>query len=68
MRPEHPVCAPLIDRDLGQRATVAIAIVNGRGEVSLGDTVWPATGADMDVGTHVRAVSADGPVVSMERV
>lgn len=55
-------------RLVGQRATVATAIVNGRGEVSLGDTVWPATGADMEAGTHVRVVSADGPVVTVERV
>lgn len=55
-------------RLVGQRATVATAIVNGRGEVSLGDTVWPATGADMEAGAHVRVVSADGPVVTVERV
>jgi hypothetical protein len=55
-------------RLIGQRATVATSIVNGRGEVSLGDTVWPATGPDLDAGTHVRVVSADGPVVTVERV
>jgi len=54
-------------RLVGQRATVATAIVNGRGEVSLGDSVWPATGPDLPIGATVTIVAVDGPLVTVEQ-
>ena len=53
-------------RLIGETVTVVDAIVDGRGRVKVGDGVWPAKGADCEVGTKVRITGADGTVLVVE--
>ena len=53
---------------VGRIATVVEAIDGGRGKVRIGDTVWPAEGADMAAGRDVRIVSASATVLRVEPV
>ena len=64
------------DRDLNQRSAqyfgrvvvVEDAISGGRGRVRVGDTLWPASGADAPKGAHVRITGAHGTVFTVEPV
>ena len=50
----------------GQTAMLTTAIVNGRGEVQLGDTVWPVTGPELSAGTAVVIVDSDGVLLTVK--
>lgn len=62
------------DRDLNQRSAqyfgrvvvVEDAISGGRGRVRVGDTLWPAAGADAPKGARVRITGAHGTVFTVE--
>lgn len=64
------------DRDLNQRSAqylgrvvvVEDAISGGRGRVRVGDTLWPASGADAPKGARVRITGAHGTVFTVEPV
>lgn len=68
----HP---PISDRPLlNQRARTYVgrsfaleqAIVNGRGKLRIGDTLWLASGPDLPVGTSVRVIDEEGGVLVVE--
>ena len=44
---------------VGQTTTLMKPIVNGHGEVRIGDTIWRVTGPDLSEGTRVRVVAVD---------
>ena len=48
------------DRMIGRRVMVVDAIVNGRGKVKVGDTVWLVEGADCEAGSLVEVVGVQG--------
>jgi membrane protein implicated in regulation of membrane protease activity len=62
------------ERDLNQRSAqyfgrvvvVEDDITGGRGRVRVGDTLWPASGADAPKGTRVRITGANGTVFTVE--
>lgn len=55
------------ERLIGQIATVIEPIAGGtRGSIRLGDSVWPAEGADADAGTKVRVTGCKGTVLIVE--
>ena len=62
------------ERDLNQRSAqyfgrvvvVEDDITGGRGRVRVGDTLWPASGADAPKGTRVRITGANGTVFIVE--
>ena len=70
----HPVESsdPLLNdraaRLIGETVVVVGAMENGRGRVAVGDTVWPARGADAEVGSKVRVVGSDGTCLKVEPV
>ncbi len=53
-------------RLVGETVTVVDAIVNGRGRVKVGDSVWIAKGADATAGTTVRVTGTDGATLFVE--
>lgn len=55
------------DRLVGATAIVAEAIIHGSGKVRLGDTVWLASGPDLEAGTAVRVVAVDSTRLRVER-
>lgn len=72
-RLHHPVAgdAPLNQRHLemiGAQGAVRVPIVNGRGKVQLGDSVWLAEGPDLPEGRAVVVRSVHGSWVVIEAV
>jgi len=53
-------------RLIGETLVVVAAIENGRGRVAVGDTVWPARGADAATGSRVRVTGAEGTALLVE--
>lgn len=46
------------DQLIGRTATLTEPIVNGRGRIKIGDTIWRVSGADLPAGTTVRVKEA----------
>ena len=55
LRDDQPLLNRKGDRMIGRRVTVVDAIVNGRGKVKVGDSVWLVEGSDCPVGTVGRS-------------
>jgi len=53
---------------VGRVVSVEQAIVDGRGSVRVGDTVWRAEGPDLAAGEKVRVVGAAGTVLRVVKV
>lgn len=53
---------------IGRTFVVQQAIVEGRGKIKVGDSVWMAVGPDAEVGTPVRVTAQHGTVLSVEIV
>jgi membrane protein implicated in regulation of membrane protease activity len=51
---------------VGRLVTVEEAITSGRGRVRVGDTLWPAQGADAAKGARVRVTGVNGTVLVVE--
>ncbi len=51
---------------IGRVVLVEEAISGGRGRVRVGDTLWPASGADTPKGAQVRITGAHGTVFTVE--
>jgi inner membrane protein len=52
---------------VGRSLIVEQAILNGRGKVRVGDTLWQAEGPDLPVGTWVKVTGARGTILVVER-
>jgi len=57
---EDPLLNDRTARLIGETVVVVTAIENGRGRVSVRDTVWNAIGADAEVGARVMVVGSEG--------
>jgi membrane protein implicated in regulation of membrane protease activity len=61
---------PLLNRRaaqlVGQRFVLSEPIVNGRGKVRVGDTLWPAQGLDAPTGARVKVTGTHGTVLLVE--
>jgi membrane protein implicated in regulation of membrane protease activity len=61
---------PLLNRRaeqlVGRTATLEEAIVNGRGRIRLGDTLWRVSGPDLPAGTRVRVKTAQNAQLVVE--
>ncbi|WP_300298307.1 NfeD family protein [Ferrovibrio sp.] len=53
-------------RFIGQTAILESAIVAGRGEVILGDSIWPVQGPDLPAGSLVVITGSDGVLLTVE--
>jgi membrane protein implicated in regulation of membrane protease activity len=54
------------DALVGRGFVLTEPIVNGRGRVSIDDTVWRVAGPDLPVGTHVKVVRTEGTRLVVE--
>jgi membrane protein implicated in regulation of membrane protease activity len=52
-------------RLVGQRATLETAIVNGRGALRIGDTMWQVSGPDLPAGSSVTITGSDGATLTV---
>ncbi len=64
-RDDQPLLNRKGERMLGRHLVVAEAIVNGRGKVRVGDTVWLAEGSDAPVGSTVEVVGINGTTLKV---
>ena len=53
---------------IGRRLTLDEPIVNGKGRVKMGDTLWHVAGPDYMRGTTVQVVEVNGAVLQVEKV
>jgi membrane protein implicated in regulation of membrane protease activity len=65
-RQDEPLLNRRGDQLVGQRATLAEPIVNGRGRIRINDTTWRIKGPDLPAGTEVHIVSFDPITLEME--
>ncbi|MCF7222553.1 NfeD family protein [Marilutibacter chinensis] len=52
---------------VGRVVPLERAIVGGRGRVQIADAYWDVSGPDLDAGTPVRVVAADGMTLQVEK-
>lgn len=50
---------------LGRRVMVSESIIDGRGRVRVGDTLWPATGPAVDAGSWVEVTGVGAGVLEV---
>lgn len=60
LRNDQPLLNRKGARMIGRRVMVVEPIVNGRGKVKIGDSVWLAEGSDCEVGSMVEVVDVQG--------
>lgn len=65
LRDDQPLLNRKGARMIGRRVAVVEAIVNGRGKVKIGDSVWLAVGEDKPVGSVVEVVSVSGTTLTV---
>ncbi|MFD1198936.1 NfeD family protein [Brucella gallinifaecis] len=65
-RQDEPLLNRRGDQLVGQRATLAEPIINGRGRIRINDTTWRIKGPDLPAGTEVRIISFDQITLEME--
>ena len=56
------------EQNIGRRAYVAEAVVNGRGRIKLGDSTWSVKGPDMPAGEMVEITGAEGALLEVKPV
>ncbi|MDO8288369.1 MAG: NfeD family protein [Parvibaculum sp.] len=68
----HPIASdsPLLNQRaqtyIGKSYVLEQAIVNGRGKIRIGDTLWLASGPDLPAGSSVRVTGESGGVLVVE--
>lgn len=63
---DHPVLNRRGEQYVGRTMTLTEPIVEGRGKIKLGDTLWRVEGADLPAGSQVRVTGVDGTVLKVE--
>ncbi len=63
---EQPLLNRRADQLIGHSFDLVDPIVNGRGSIHSGDTIWRVEGPELPVGTAVKVVGADGSVLKVE--
>ncbi len=61
-----PLLNARIAQMIGQTVEVVEPIQHGHGRVKVGDSVWPASGPDADVGARMRITGAEGNRLEVE--
>ena len=63
---DRPYLNRRAERLVGHEAVLVEPIRDGEGRIALGDTTWRVTGPDLEAGSRVRVVDADGAVLRVE--
>ena len=62
---ERPLLNERAVRHIGESHDLVDAIVNGRGSVKIGDSIWRVTGPELPRGARVTVVGADGTLLKV---
>ena len=65
---EDPLLNDRAARLVGQTALVVEPVSANAGRAKIGDSVWPARGTDLAVGTHARIKAVSNGVVQLEAI
>lgn len=63
---ERPLLNERAVQQIGQSFDLVDPIVNGRGSVRIGDSVWRVEGPELPKGTRVKVTGADGTVLKVQ--
>jgi membrane protein implicated in regulation of membrane protease activity len=63
---ERPLLNERAVRHIGESHDLVDPIVNGRGSVKIGDSIWRVTGPELPSGARVTVVGADGTLLKVE--
>lgn len=66
LRDDQPLLNRKGARMIGRHVSVVEPIVNGRGKVKIGDSVWLAEGDDKPVGSVVEVISVSGTTLTVK--
>jgi membrane protein implicated in regulation of membrane protease activity len=62
---ERPLLNERATRHIGESHDLIDPIVNGRGSVKIGDSIWRVTGPELPSGARVTVVGADGSLLKV---
>ena len=62
---ERPLLNERAVKHIGEQHALIDPIVNGRGSVKIGDSVWRVTGPELPLGAQVRVIGADGTLLKV---
>jgi membrane protein implicated in regulation of membrane protease activity len=65
LKSERPLLNERAVQHIGQSFDLVDPIVNGRGSVRIGDSIWRVEGPELPKGTRVRVLSADGSLLKV---
>ncbi|MGH6736085.1 MAG: NfeD family protein [Methyloceanibacter sp.] len=63
---ERPLLNERATQLVGQSFDLVDPIVNGRGSIHAGDTIWRVEGPELPRGTRIKVVGADGSVLKVK--
>ncbi len=66
LKSEQPLLNERGAQLVGRSFDLVDPIVNGRGSVRVGDTIWRVKGPELAAGTRIKVVGADGSVLNVE--
>ena len=62
---ERPLLNERAVKHIGEQHALIDPIVNGRGSVKIGDSVWRVTGPELPLGAQVTVIGADGTLLKV---
>jgi membrane protein implicated in regulation of membrane protease activity len=65
---EQPLLNQRAAQLIGHSFELVDPIVNGRGSIHSGDTIWRVEGPELPVGTRIKVIGVDGSVLKVEEV
>jgi membrane protein implicated in regulation of membrane protease activity len=65
LRSERPLLNERAVKQIGQCYDLVDPIVNGRGSVKIGDSIWRVEGPELPKGARVRVLGADGTLLKV---
>jgi membrane protein implicated in regulation of membrane protease activity len=63
---DQPLLNKRVEQMIGRVFTLDQAIVNGRGKIKVGDSLWTVVGNDLAVGSKVRVIGAHEQMLEVE--
>jgi inner membrane protein len=65
---DQPALNRRSEQYIGRVLTLETDIVNGRGKVKIGDTLWRVIGEDMPAGSKIEVIKADGVLLHIKKI
>jgi inner membrane protein len=65
LQSDRPLLNERAVQHIGQCYDLVDPIVNGRGSVKIGDSIWRVAGPELPTGTRVRVLGADGTLLKV---